>query len=79
MSAIVDFLKGAGNDGAGRNVFEVVAMNDRQIEETNRLLDLSREQSERYDTGATSHERGFGVSIKVTRVVMTRYFMTVIN
>ena len=44
-----------------------------RVEETNRLLDLSREQSERYDTGATSHERGFGVSIKVTRVFMTRY------
>ena len=38
MSAIVDFLKGAGNDGAGRNVFEVVAMNDQQIEETHDFI-----------------------------------------
>ncbi|QTN20630.1 hypothetical protein HZ989_06180 [Brevundimonas sp. AJA228-03] len=32
MSAIVDFLKGAGTDGAGRTVFEVVAMSDSDIE-----------------------------------------------
>lgn len=32
MSAIVDFLKGAGRDGAGRTVFEVVAMSDADIE-----------------------------------------------
>lgn len=32
MSAIVDFLKGAGTDGAGRTVFEVVAMDDGSIE-----------------------------------------------
>ena len=33
MSALVDFLKGAGTDGAGRTVFEVVAMGDQDIEE----------------------------------------------
>lgn len=32
MSLIVDFLKGAGTDGAGRTVFEVVAMDDAAIE-----------------------------------------------
>ncbi len=32
MSAIVDFLKGAGTDGAGRTVFDVVALDDRSIE-----------------------------------------------
>jgi len=32
MSALVDFLKGAGPDGAGRTVFEVVALDDRSIE-----------------------------------------------
>ncbi len=32
MSAIVDFLKGAGTDGAGRTVFDVVALGDQDIE-----------------------------------------------
>ena len=38
MSAIVDFLKGAGADEAGRNVFEVVAMTDQQIETTHDFI-----------------------------------------
>ncbi|ADL02045.1 opioid growth factor receptor-related protein [Brevundimonas subvibrioides] len=38
MSAIVDFLKGAGTDGAGRTVFEVVAMDDRTIERSHDFI-----------------------------------------
>jgi len=38
MSAIVDFLKGAGHDEAGRNVFQVVAMSDPQIETTHDFI-----------------------------------------
>ncbi|WGM30356.1 opioid growth factor receptor-related protein [Brevundimonas sp. NIBR11] len=38
MSALVDFLKGAGTDGAGRTVFEVVAMSDRDIEENHDFI-----------------------------------------
>ncbi|MFC5345122.1 opioid growth factor receptor-related protein [Brevundimonas staleyi] len=38
MSAIVDFLKGAGTDGAGRTVFEVVAMNDEAIEQNHDFI-----------------------------------------
>lgn len=38
MSAIVDFLKGAGTDGAGRTVFEVVAMSDRDLEQVHDFI-----------------------------------------
>lgn len=38
MAAIVDFLKGAGTDGAGRTVFDVVAMDDRAIERTHDFI-----------------------------------------
>lgn len=38
MSAIVDFLKGAGTDGAGRTVFEVVAMSDRDLEDVHDFI-----------------------------------------
>ncbi len=34
----MDFLKGGGTDGAGRNVFEVVAMTDQQIETTHDFI-----------------------------------------
>jgi hypothetical protein len=33
-SAIVDFLTGAGTDGAGREIFDVLAMDDATLEET---------------------------------------------
>lgn len=33
MSAIVDFLQGEGTDGAGRTVFQVLALDDRAIED----------------------------------------------
>lgn len=32
MTAIVDFLQGAGTDGAGRTVFQVIALDDASIE-----------------------------------------------
>ncbi|MGV3577503.1 opioid growth factor receptor-related protein [Brevundimonas sp.] len=38
MSAIVDFLKGAGTDGAGRTVFEVVAMSDQDVEQNHDFI-----------------------------------------
>lgn len=38
MSAIVDFLKGAGTDGAGRTVFEVVSMSDRDLEDVHDFI-----------------------------------------
>lgn len=38
MSALIDFLKGAGTDGAGRTVFEVVAMSDQDIEQVHDFI-----------------------------------------
>ena len=38
LSALADFLKGAGPDGAGRTVFEVVAMSDRDIEQSHDFI-----------------------------------------
>ena len=38
MTAIVDFLQGTGTDGAGRTVFQVIALNDASIEGTHDFI-----------------------------------------
>ena len=38
MTTIVDFLKGAGTDAAGRTVFDVVALDDRSVERTHDFI-----------------------------------------
>ena len=38
MTAIVEFLKGAGTDAAGRTVFDVVALDDRSVEHTHDFI-----------------------------------------
>ena len=38
MTAIVDFLQGTGTDGAGRTVFQVIALDDASIEGTHDFI-----------------------------------------